>query len=180
MRLRFTSAILLLRVVLALGGASGFGLCPGHAAAANQQEDRLAWHQVFKMADTWPQTMLLCRDRYRQWRVAGPTDKAFAAVDLALRRIRLADSTFALYEHRVTRDWAALPFPKAPGGESRVTTPLDWFDSTGTGIERGLIRLVLERIEADCEIARLATAPLREQLSALERENVGSDDARWL
>jgi len=180
MRVAGGSAIGLFRVLVTVGVATGCGVPLTSALAQERQAEPLAWHEVFQKADTWPETMLLCRARYRQYRAAGPSDKAFAAVDLAVRRIRLADSTFALYEHRVTRDWATLRLPNVSAGESRLATPLDWFDSTGTEIERGLIRLVLERIEADCGIAALATAPLRARLSALERENVDADDLRWL
>ena len=180
MRVAGGSAIGLFRFLLAVGVATGCGVRLGGASAQERQGEPLAWHEVFQKAVTWPETMLLGRARYRQYRAAGPSDKAFAAVDLAVRRIRMADSTFALYEHRVTRDWATLQLPNVPVGESRLTTPLDWFNSTGTEIERGLIRLVLERIEADCAVAALATAPLRARLSALERENVDADDPRWL
>jgi len=150
------------------------------AAAQERQPERLAWHQVFQKAETWPKTMLLCRDRYRQWRSVGPSDKAFAAVDLALRRIRLTGGEFALYEHRVTRDWAELSLSDASTEEPRLTSPLDWFNSADTRIERGLIRLVLRRMEADCEITKLVTAPLDARLAVLERENVDADDPRWL
>jgi len=148
--------------------------------AQERQPKSLAWHQVYQKAETWPETMLLCRHRYRQWRAAGPSDKAFAAVDLALRRIRLAGGAFAVNEYRVTRDWAELRLPHASTEQARPTTPLDWFNSTDTRIERGLIRLVLRRMEADCEIAKLVTAPLDARLAALERENIDADDPRWL
>ncbi len=102
------------RVLLTVAVATAWGV--GFAGGATQDqrpEEPPAWHEVYRKDDTWPETMLLARARYRRWRVAGPSDKAFAAVDLALRRIRLADSTFAIYEHRVTRDWAALRLPDA-------------------------------------------------------------------
>lgn len=180
MRVTGGSASVLFRVLLAVGVVTGCGARSRGASAGEGQGEPLAWHEVFQKADTWPETMLLCRTRYRQWRAAGPSDKAFAAVDLAVRRMRLADSTFALYEHRVTRDWATLRLPKTLPGESRFMTPLDWFNSTGAEIERGLIRLVLERIEADCGIAAMATARLHAELSALEGEKVDADDPRWL
>ena len=165
------------RVLLAIGMVTG---CSVGAAVQEQPDKPLAWHEVYQKADTWPDTMLLCRARFQQWQAAGPSDKAFPAVDLAIRRIRLAGGPFAVYEHRVVRDWAELRLPGAPAGQSRATTPLDWFNATGTEIERGLIRLVLDRIETDCEIAKLATAAFRGQLSVLEREEVRADDLRWL
>jgi len=167
-------------MLLSAGLTTGSGAGAACAATQEQQPEPLAWHAVFQKSDTWPETMLLCRHRYRQWRAVGPSDKAFAAVDLALRRIRLAGGEFALYEHRVTRDWAELRLSDASIEGTRSATPLDWFNSTDTRIERGLIRLVLGRMEADCEIARLVTAPLDARLVALERENVDADDPRWL
>ena len=161
---------MLLRTLLTVAVAAGYGAIPAWAAEEDRRPETLAWHEVFRKAETWPETMLLCRARFRQWHEVGPADIAFAAVDLAMRRIRLAESEFALYEHRVTRDWAELP----------ATAALDWFNGTDAQIERSLIRLVLTRIEDDCRIAGLATAPLRDRLAALERKNVDADDPRWL
>jgi hypothetical protein len=165
-----------------VGLAMGGGVRLAGASDRERQPEPLAWHEVFQKADTWPKTMLLCRARYRQWRAARPGDTKYAnaAVDLAIRRIRLADPVCALYEHRLTRDWSTLPLRDVLAGEPRFATPLDWFNSSGARIERGLIQLVLKRIEADCEIAAFGTAPLRARLTALEREHADADHPRWL
>ncbi|MFC1596796.1 hypothetical protein ACFL5Q_02510 [Planctomycetota bacterium] len=161
---------MLVRILITIAAVAVCGASPTWAAANPPSPEPLAWHEVFRKAETWPETMLLCRARYRQWQETGPSDKALAAIDLAMRRIRLAGPEFALYEHRVTRDWAELP----------AVAPLDWFGGADAEIERRLIHLVLNRIEADCRIAKLATAPLRDRLAALAREDVDADDPRWL
>ncbi|NOZ23925.1 MAG: hypothetical protein GXP25_22850 [Planctomycetes bacterium] len=169
------------RFMLIVGLATGWLLSPV-SAPAQDREQKLAWHQVFQKAGTWPETMLLSRTRYRKWRAADPGTrvKPFDAANLALKRIRVADPTFRIYERRVARDWAQLRLPPPRTGEVRSATPLDWFNSTDTTIERGLIRLVLDRMESDCSIARLATAPFRARLAALERDDVSPEDTRWL
>ncbi|NOX53226.1 MAG: hypothetical protein GXP27_02070, partial [Planctomycetes bacterium] len=175
----FNQRRIALPVVVAAGLASGtlLGLRP---TSAQDRGGTLAWHQVFQKADTWPETMLVSRRRYRRWRVAGPSDMAVHAVDLALRRMRVADPQFAVYEQRVRRDWSQLRLTDPNGGKTKLITPLDWFNSTNTQIDRALIRLVLDRMQSDCAIAELITAPFRAQLAELQRENIPPDDPRWL
>ena len=130
--------------VLAVVMASGYTLGPVPVPAQEQQEE-LAWHEVFQKAATWPETMLVSRSRYRKWRALEPDGTALSAVDLALRRIRVSDPAYAVYEHRVTRDWAQLRLAHPASEEGKTVTPLDWFGGTDTRIERGLISVFRHR-----------------------------------
>ena len=124
--------------------------------------------------------MLLARARYRMWRASKLEGRPFNAVDLAMRRIRIAGSNFATYEHRMPRDLKELRLADPRTKGDRPATALDWFNSTGTEIDRGLIRIVLDRMEIDCAVAKLVTAPFRARLAKTERERVAPDDVRWL
>jgi hypothetical protein len=156
------------------------GRCVAQEPIQESQSEPLEWHQVFEKADSWSATMLHCRNRFKSFLATGPIDKAFPAVDLTLRRIRVADPDFGVYEERVMRDWSELPLPGVTDSESRPTTALDWFRSTDTTIDRALIGMVLSRTESECEIAKRATSPLRMRLAALQNEDASANDPRWL